>query len=140
MPNYCLFSKPYRSFYISAISISLIGVAWLVLNITVGQAFVVCPTKLLLHLPCPGCGMTRAILALSEGDIMQAIYYNANSVIILPILAVSIMVLIFDCITANTYMYRGYHAINRYLNNRYFIVLFVLVEALIEYHHIVNGI
>ena len=70
----------------------------------------------------------------------ESIYYNANSIIILPVLIVSVIILVFDCITASTYMYRCYHAINRHLNNRYFIVLFILVEALIEYHHIVNGI
>ena len=43
-----------------------------------GSAFVfvgppVCPTALLLGIPCPGCGLTRATLALLRGDIAGAL-------------------------------------------------------------------
>ena len=34
---------------------------------------VLCPFRFVTHLPCPGCGMTRALLALCQGDLHGAI-------------------------------------------------------------------
>lgn len=36
----------------------------------------VCPFKLITTVPCPGCGMGRASLALLQGNIGQSLYYN----------------------------------------------------------------
>jgi hypothetical protein len=35
-----------------------------------------CPFRLLTHMDCPGCGMTRAILALAAGDLWRAACLN----------------------------------------------------------------
>ena len=34
---------------------------------------VLCPFRRITHLPCPGCGMTRALLALCRGDLHSAL-------------------------------------------------------------------
>ena len=39
----------------------------------------VCPSKLILGLPCPGCGLTRACLHIITLDIKEAIRINASS-------------------------------------------------------------
>ena len=36
----------------------------------------VCPFKEFLHIDCPGCGMTRATIALLKGDISKSLHYN----------------------------------------------------------------
>lgn len=36
-----------------------------------------CPFRLLLHIECPGCGMTRAVLALMRLDFKQAFQYHS---------------------------------------------------------------
>lgn len=43
------------------------------------QQFVLCPFRALTHLPCPGCGMTRAFCALAHGEFWRAIKLNALS-------------------------------------------------------------
>ncbi|MBX3200105.1 MAG: DUF2752 domain-containing protein [Labilithrix sp.] len=36
-----------------------------------------CVFASLFHTPCPGCGSTRAVLALARGDVHDALRYNA---------------------------------------------------------------
>lgn len=35
-----------------------------------------CPLKLLTGIPCPGCGTTRAVFAMLNGDVIQALMIN----------------------------------------------------------------
>lgn len=49
-----------------------------------------CPIKLLIGIPCPGCGMTRAILCLLKFDFKGAIKYNALFIILLLVIVVFI--------------------------------------------------
>ncbi len=46
-----------------------------------------CPTWILFHLYCPGCGATRAAAALLHGNLKDAIHYNALVTFLLPFLA-----------------------------------------------------
>ncbi len=48
---------------------------------------VLCPFRLLTHLPCPGCGMTRAMLALGHDDLRTALVAHPLS----PFLAVALV-------------------------------------------------
>lgn len=38
--------------------------------------FTTCLVKLLFHVPCPGCGMTRASLALLRGDLRASLAWH----------------------------------------------------------------
>lgn len=46
-----------------------------------------CLSRLLLSVDCWGCGMTRALHAVSHADISRAIEYNWRVVIVAPLLA-----------------------------------------------------
>lgn len=35
-----------------------------------------CPFKVFFHIDCPGCGLTRATIALFKGDISKSLHYN----------------------------------------------------------------
>ncbi|MBX6423747.1 DUF2752 domain-containing protein [Thermosulfurimonas sp. F29] len=48
-----------------------------------GEKVVFCPFRRMTGLPCPGCGMTRALWALSGGRVREALVLNPFSVIIL---------------------------------------------------------
>lgn len=39
----------------------------------------ICPSKIFLKLPCPGCGLTRASLSILTGHFAAALKYNATA-------------------------------------------------------------
>ncbi|MCC5950329.1 MAG: DUF2752 domain-containing protein, partial [Nitriliruptoraceae bacterium] len=45
-----------------------------------------CVVHQLTGLDCPGCGGTRAVLALARGDVLAAVSHNLVSVSLLPVL------------------------------------------------------
>jgi hypothetical protein len=46
-----------------------------------------CIWRAVTGLPCPGCGMIHACLALARGDVRAAWQFNPNSFVVAPILA-----------------------------------------------------
>ncbi|MDP8254401.1 MAG: DUF2752 domain-containing protein [Candidatus Alcyoniella australis] len=46
-----------------------------------------CPFRHLTNLPCPGCGMTRAFVALAHGRIVEALGYNLLVLVLFPVAA-----------------------------------------------------
>ena len=61
-----------------------IGYIWIGFSyFTEGQTeLVVCPFRLLTDIPCPGCGLTRGIVALLHGEITKSITYHILSILI----------------------------------------------------------
>jgi hypothetical protein len=51
---------------------------WLLRGVALpsGPEFTVCALRRFAGLPCPGCGLTRAFLALSRGDLEAAIHFH----------------------------------------------------------------
>ncbi|HEY3496341.1 MAG TPA: DUF2752 domain-containing protein [Polyangiaceae bacterium] len=45
----------------------------------------VCPTALFFGIPCPGCGLTRAGLALLSGDVSRALHFHPLSPLLIPL-------------------------------------------------------
>jgi hypothetical protein len=50
-----------------------------------------CPFKVLTGIPCPGCGMTRAMLSMAKGDLNRAFMYNPFSFFLLFMVIVSVV-------------------------------------------------
>jgi hypothetical protein len=62
---------PRRLTRAAAFAGAMLGFAWLL-----GSAHVPCGFATALHLPCPGCGSTRAMLSLAAGDLHGLVRYN----------------------------------------------------------------
>lgn len=62
---------------------------WFADPTTPGGIIPPCPTNALLHINCPGCGMSRAVYCLLHGDLGGALHYNAVGVLALGFLAVA---------------------------------------------------
>lgn len=51
----------------------------------------ICPTRTLLGIPCPGCGLTRATQAIAVGDVHGMLRYHPLAPIVSPIFAFVIL-------------------------------------------------
>ncbi|OPY01158.1 MAG: hypothetical protein A4E61_01753 [Syntrophorhabdus sp. PtaB.Bin184] len=56
-----------------------------------GSIPVFCPFELLTGIPCPGCGMTRAVLCLIAGNPSDALLYNPFSFFLIALVTASIL-------------------------------------------------
>lgn len=56
-----------------------------------------CPFAVLTRHPCPGCGLTRATLALLHGDVAESLHFHPLAGIIAPLVAIML--------AYNTYSY-----------------------------------
>lgn len=64
------------------------GYVWLYLNLSMPKALShphveVCLMKHLTDVPCPSCGSTRSVLAMLNGNISEALYWNPLGIILL---------------------------------------------------------
>ena len=69
----------------------------LVLGAAYFQLPIGCPFKAITGLPCPGCGGTRALIALLHGQVWTAITINPLSVLLILFLIVAPVWEFIDC-------------------------------------------
>ena len=50
-----------------------------------------CPFKAVTGIPCPGCGMTRAVLSALRGDFRTAFYYHPLWIVAVPLVLVEFL-------------------------------------------------
>jgi hypothetical protein len=84
-----------------------------------------CPFKLLTGIPCPGCGMTKSIIFLYKGDIIQSLTYHIFGPLVILFCILSIFVLIAEIITKKEYLHWLYY------NSK---VAYGLAFVLVSYH------
>lgn len=100
----------------------------------------VCPTKLLYHIPCPGCGLTRATLLFLRGEFYKSILTNPNVVLCVAFLIFFPFIISVDMIFQKQYLKLIYDELNKALHNKIILLLFVLVEVAVWLSNIINGV
>ena len=76
----------------------LTNIFWIFIPILLGILFIildiiyVCPFNYYFHIPCPGCGMTRAFKLILQGNILESLQYN---LLALPLFIFIILFMIF---------------------------------------------
>ncbi len=130
-----------KKFYLLLIGLYLVALAWLVQSIIFEGHFLfsVCPSKLLWHIPCPGCGVTRALLLILKGDILSGISLNPNVILAvfyfltIPILGIG------ELITHQPLLYQGYLRVQGWLVVNRNLLLILIFELLVWGHNILIG-
>lgn len=82
--------------------LSAMGTAVVVVRSHPHIPFPLCPFKLLTGLPCPGCGGIRAAEALLQGDVLNALYINPLSCILILFCIVLPFIYLYDKIRKKT--------------------------------------
>lgn len=62
-----------------------------------------CPFKLITGFPCPGCGITKSLIFLYEGDFLKSIYYHLFGPLTFIFCIIAIFVLTAELVTKKEY-------------------------------------
>ena len=95
-------------FYIIATAGYLLAIAWLVYvwHLHGARGLVVCPSRLLLHIECPACGTSRALVYALKGDILMAARTNINGLTAATGLIAGTILLAYDFIMRRRLTYQ----------------------------------
>lgn len=63
-----------------------------VLFLAVAFDLPLCPVAIVSHHPCPGCGLTRATLAMLHGDLHAALHFHPLAPLVAPLVLVMLAV------------------------------------------------
>ncbi len=64
----------------------------------------ICPSKRWLDITCPGCGLTKSIYALTQGDIVLSLNYNILGLLFV-LMAISLLIITIIDLFFNKYYY-----------------------------------
>ena len=108
---------------------------------TDGQtSIIVCPSKLVFHIPCPGCGVTRATLLFLHGHIKEAFFFNPNVVFAIAFLVFFPIGIVTDIVWRKGILVETYRRIDAILQNKWVFGIFMALELCIWIHNIICGI
>ena len=102
--------------------------------------FTVCPSKLIYHIPCPGCGLTRATVQFLHGNIKEAILLNPNVFFAIAFLFITPAIYVYDNLWKKEALYGLFVYINRLLNKPIILTLLLVFELVVWVRNVVNGI
>mgnify|MGYP003623781376 FL=1 len=84
-----------------------------------------CPHKMLIGLPCPGCGITKSLIFFYKGDIMTSLSYHVLGPFVIILSFIVIAVLTTEIVTQREYF-------NTVLYSKR--LAYILAVALAVYH------
>lgn len=117
------------------------AVLWLLFcNSHHGGNITVCPTKLLWHIPCPGCGITRATLLFMEGNFLDAIKMNPNVLFSVLFITTFPIMAITQRITGIDYVHKIYVLVENCLRQKPVLFVVLCFEIMVEVNNITNHI
>lgn len=131
-----------KKFYFGTICAYFGVCIWLLISFfSEGQMnIIVCPTKLLFHIPCPGCGVTRATILFLHGHIADALALNLNVIFSIGFLFVCPILLCYDVIMREEITYKSFCIFDSMLKNKWVFSIFGIFELYIWIHNIINHI
>lgn len=122
----------------------LLGAVWLyyVANQAshLNTSFTPCIIKNITSLPCPSCGVSRAIVLVFEGNIMAAIKTNPLVIVVVPLIICMPVLLLFDAFTGKKILLNLYNKTAFLSTKPSFSILFGLIIGAVWFYNIYNVI
>ena len=104
------------------------------------MAFTVCPSKLMFHIPCPGCGVTRATLMFFEGKFWDAILFNPNCLLAVSYIFLYPLAAFYALLFKHSFIVDCYNYFTKQMEKKVFLGIVLFVEGTIWVYNIVRGI
>ena len=131
-----------KKFYIISVIAYIAVIIWLVVVTTFeGQTQItVCPSKMLYHIPCPGCGITRATILFLGGDFYKAFFLNPNVVFSLSFIFVYPILVILSLLTRKHLIIYTFRLLDSFLKRKMALLVVLFLELAIWICNIYRGI
>ena len=117
-------------------AIYILGVIWTITYRAYSWDITVCPIKLTFGIPCPACGMTRAISLVLDSRIIDGLLMNPNIIITASIAVGAPIILVAKILFDRDYM----KDIDRWLCRKPIGISFVSIEIIIWIYNIVRNV
>ena len=119
------------------------GYIWLFISMNMvmsGKGIGVCLIKHTTGIPCPSCGSTRAVLALAQGNFLQALRINPFGLIIASIMLMTPIWIFIDIVTRKSTLLEFYKKTEQMLKKPYVAISLILLVVLNWIWNIIKGI
>ena len=119
----------------------LTNIFWIFIPFILGILFIildiiyVCPFNYYFHIPCPGCGMTRAFKLILQGNILASLQYNLLAIPLFIFIILSMIFLVVDIIKNQT----EYLAYIERISQKYGVWIILAVLVVWMCNIIING-
>ena len=106
--------------YAFMLTVCAAGWAWLALHLGKSAAMNVqlCWIKATTGMPCPACGTTRAVDALMQGHVWEAMLINPLGLPVMLIMLISPAWIVADLFRSNNSFFRAFGVIEKKLSSR----------------------
>jgi hypothetical protein len=103
--NYTNNPKRIRKLFAIAGALLTLAIPYFIMlqNAHIETAQSLCPFKMLTGFPCPGCGITKSLIFLYEGNLSKSIYYHLFGPLLFLFCIAAILVLTAELITHKEY-------------------------------------
>ena len=117
-----------KRFYFFVSIVCGIGYSWLFLNyVNHSVRWADCLFYNITHIPCPSCGTTRSVMALLQGNLREALYYNPLGIIVsLIAITLPVWIVIDVCMRKET-LFSFYNWINKKISFNIVTILIILL-------------
>lgn len=131
-----------RQLYVLSTAICVEGYSWFFYIFSLGLRadIILCPSKLIFHSSCPGCGTTRASIYFCQGYIGKALLLNPNCLIVIAVGCILPLLLIHDLVLRRHLLVDVYNYIENKLHKPYFWIPILIFEVAIWIHNLVLDI
>ncbi|MGN0234385.1 MAG: DUF2752 domain-containing protein [Bacteroidaceae bacterium] len=100
----------------------------------------ICPSKLFYHIPCPGCGTSRACILWIHGHMEDAVKMNPNVLFAISYIVIYPILLLYDILTRRFHMYIIFKRMMHILGLKACFIPLLLMELIIWIRNIICGI
>ncbi len=119
--------KRKKSLYILISTLLFAAYVWLFLNHQSHEGTSTCLFKNIFHIPCPSCGVTRAILLITGGDFMEGVMTNPLSIVVLLGLLCLPVLIFLDVLFRKNYLFQLYNYTEKAFRSSIVYIPFIII-------------